>query len=111
MVMTTRNMMEHESEYLCQIRCAITMAGDGPLAIYLDQPIAGGEVAAIINAQNLQNITPQKVVFFRNVDRQPIFISILSHIYEPLQYPLLFPQGTPGWSPENCNKLTQIQWY
>jgi hypothetical protein len=104
-------MIEHESEYLCQIRRAITMAGDGPLAIHLDQPVAGGEVAAIIDAQNLQNIAPKKVVFFRNIDWQPIFISIFSHMYKPLQYPLLFPQGTPSWSPENCNKLTQIQWY
>jgi hypothetical protein len=111
MLMATRNMMEHESEYLRQIRRAITMASDGPLAVQLDQPVAGGEVAAIIDAQNLQTISPRKVVFFRNVDRQPTFISIFSHMYEPLQYPLLFPRGTPGWSPDNPNELTQIQWY
>jgi hypothetical protein len=111
MLIATRNMMEHESEYLRQIRRAITMANDGPLAVQLDQPVAGGEVAAIIDAQNLQTIAPRKVVFFRNVDRQPTFLSIFSHMYEPLQYPLLFPRGTPGWSPDNRSRLTQIQWY
>jgi hypothetical protein len=104
-------MMEHESDYLRQIRRAMTMASDGPLAVHLDQPVAGGKVAAIIDAQNLQTIAPRKVVFFRNVDRQPTFLSIFSHMYEPLQYPLLFPRGTPGWSPDNRSKLTQIQWY
>jgi hypothetical protein len=111
MLSAARQLMEQESQYLHEIRRAITMAEDGPLAVQLDQPVAGGEVAAIIDAQNLQTIAPRKVVFFRQVDRQPSFISIFSHMYEPLQYPMLFPQGTPGWSPENPQGLTQIQWY
>jgi len=38
-------------------------------------------------------------------------ISILSSHYEPLQYPLLFPHGTPGWSPNLRPKISQITWY
>jgi len=50
-------------------------------------------------------------MFFRNVDRQPHFINILSPLYEPLQYPLLFPRSTSGWSPTNPYNHSQIQWY
>jgi hypothetical protein len=41
---------------------------------------------------------------------------VLSPQYEPLQYPLLFPQGTAGWSPPPRNadggwRFSQIDWY
>jgi hypothetical protein len=54
-------------------------------------------------------------VFFRKGGLQPRFVPILSCQYEPLQYPLLFPHGTPGWgvleSSQKNLPCTQIQWY
>jgi hypothetical protein len=70
---------------------------------------AGGELAAIINTQNvnLSSVHPRKVVFFRSGTDTPRYVHIFSRHYEPLYqtciaidtlwYPLLFPHGTPGW--------------
>lgn len=35
--------------------------------------------------------------FFGSGGDVPRYVHILSRHYEPLQYPLLFPHGTPGW--------------
>jgi hypothetical protein len=56
---------------------------------------------------------------WRNRDPEPTFMPIYSRHYEPLQYPLLFPHGTPGWgltmtgsgSYNNTLALTQRVWY
>ena len=48
-----------------------------------------------------------------------MFFPIFSRHYEPLQYPLLFPHGTPGWGltedaaghETNTLQLTQHEWY
>jgi hypothetical protein len=86
-----------------------------PLAIELCVPPAGGELAAVINTENLRYISSRKIVFFRKGGLQPRFVPILSCQYEPLQYPLLFPHGTPGWgflAPSQKNiSCTQVQWY
>ena len=46
-------------------------------------------------------------------DTRPVQISTLSGLYEPLQYPSLFPTGTPGWdiSLGRDDKLSQMQYY
>ena len=69
-------------------------------AIELNLPTHGGDLAAIIHAANITHIDPRQVVVFNKSTLQPRFISILSNQYEPLQYPLLFPNRDLGW---HCN--------
>ncbi|CAG8840893.1 36230_t:CDS:1, partial [Racocetra persica] len=70
-----------------------------------------GEIAAIIHANNTVNLSPRSIIIWRQSDTAPKFINILSSQYEPLQYPLLFPHGTPGWHANNSYNLSQIDWY
>jgi hypothetical protein len=66
------------------------------LAIELKYLPAGGELAAIVNIQNLIRVYPRKVVFFRSGSNILYYIDILSWYYKPLQYLLLFPYSTLG---------------
>jgi hypothetical protein len=67
------------------------------LIMQLRHLLAGGKLATIINTQNLTTVHPRKVIFFRSDTNAPRYVHILSRHYESLQYPLLFPYGTPGW--------------
>jgi hypothetical protein len=112
-----RHFLEQVSPYVRNLRHAVTQVNDEalPLAIELAVPAAGGDIAAIINTDSLRHVNPRKVVFFRHSGLQPQFVAILSAQYEPLQYPLLFPHGTPGWGyfgdGQKNLSCTQIQWY
>lgn len=76
----------------------------------MDQDAAGGEVAAIISAHNLAEFRGRKIVVQnRNTGRED-FVDLFSP-YEPLQYPVLFPCGTAGWSIQNPQRLSQIDLY
>lgn len=55
------------------------------------------DFAAIMHAGNSTTINPRAVIIWCNRDTDPTFIPIFTCHYEPLQYPLLFPHGTPGW--------------
>jgi len=92
-----------------------TITPEDTTAIELDQVAASGDFAAIICSSNSCNISPWNIVIWHRHNQQPTFINILSRHYEPLQYPLLFPHGTPGWgldtNSNNINGLTQIEWY
>ena len=94
-----RVLLESVNPYVSTIRHALDQVADNqiPVSIELRHLPAGGEVAAIVNTQNLMNVHPRKVVFFRSGIDRPRYVHILSRHYEPLQYPLLFPHGTPGW--------------
>jgi hypothetical protein len=94
-----RNLLESVNPYISTVRHAIDQVGDEncPMAVELRHLLAGGELAAIINTQNLTSIHPRKVVFFRSGGDRAHYMHILSRHYEPLQYPLLFPHVTPGW--------------
>ncbi|CAG8641606.1 26675_t:CDS:2 [Racocetra persica] len=70
-----------------------------------------GEVAAIIHANNTTSLSPRSIIIWRHTDTAPKFVNILSSQYEPLQYPLFFPHGTPGWHANNYYDLSQIDWY
>jgi hypothetical protein len=86
-----------------------------PLAVELRIPPAGGEIAAVVNTDNLRQVQPRQVVFFRKGGLPPRFVPVLSCQYEPLQYPLLFPHGTPGWGLHTDGSknfpCSQIDWY
>ena len=88
--------------YVQKLRSAFTNIADTtkPFNIELNLPSQGGELAAIIHAANVTQVDQRHIVVFNLSDAAPRFISILSNQYEPLQYPLLFPFGDPGWAPE-----------
>jgi hypothetical protein len=132
-IQRVRHLLESVNLYISTIRHALDQVEDEtiPVGVELRHLPAGGELAAIINTQNLSTVHPRKVVFFRSGADAPRYVHILSRHYEPLQYPLLFPHGTPGWGysstfpfpervregdgsdlfgDETC-RYTQIQWY
>jgi len=78
-------------------------------ALILQSDTNGEEIAAIMSIDNTTVIDPRAVVIHFYTDEQPTFINSLNRLYEPLQYPLLFPHGTPGWSP--AEELTQMWFY
>ena len=132
-IQEVRHLLQSVNPYISTIRHALDQVEDEstPVAVELQHVTAGGELAAIINTQNLSSVHPRKVVFFRSGTDTPRYVHILSRHYEPLQYPLLFPHGTPGWGcsstltvPERAREHdesdllgdetcphTQIQWY
>ena len=111
LVEVTKRMLEEQNPFLRTVRSAIESTQQTSYAIHLNQDAAGGEVAAIISAHNLAEIEGRRIVVQRRGDGQSDFIDIFSQSYEPLQYPLLFPTGCPGWSINNRHGLTQIEWY
>ncbi|KFA70978.1 hypothetical protein S40288_11752 [Stachybotrys chartarum IBT 40288] len=126
-----RQLLEAVNPYVRTVRRALVNVDPDstPIAVQLGDFHADGEVAAIINTENLGRIDPRKVVFFHHNGRLQI-VNILSRHYEPLQYPLLFPHGTPGWglsgpanlasvggwptavgdAEDDLRRLTQLQW-
>jgi hypothetical protein len=74
-----------------------------------------------MHASNSTQINPRRILIWHNNDQDPTFIPTFSRHYEPLQYPVLFPHGTPGWglTPDatdsfrlkNTLPFTQRQWY
>lgn len=86
----------------------------------LADPGTGNEIAALLHVGNAPRPTSRQVYVMRtNPNPDPTKpdrasrISILHPLYEPLQYPILFPHGTFGWggkNPRTCN-MTQIQYY
>ena len=108
----TCRMLEEFNPFLNKVRSAMASTDASSYAVFLDQPSTGGEIAAIVSAQNLSNIQGRRIVVTRT-DSRPVseFIDIMSPSYEPLQYPLLFPFGSVGWSRRNAFGFTQIEWY
>jgi hypothetical protein len=88
-------------------------------ALLLGDFSTGGDFAAIMHAANSTTIKPRSVLIWRNRDEDPTFIPIFSRHYEPLQYPLLFPHGSPGWGLQEIEgshqtravPFTQREWY
>ena len=91
-----KQLLEECSPYLRQLRHAIQTTGPDAFHIHLDRPVAGGDVAAIVNPYNLHEVRGRRIVV--SPIRGPVsdFINILSLFYKPLQYPLLFPYGEDG---------------
>jgi hypothetical protein len=98
-VQQVRALLESVNPYISEIRHILSEVEveSSPLAVELQHRPAGGELAAVINNHNLSIVNPRKIVFFQHGRHEPQFVHILSRHYEPLQYPLLFLHGTPGW--------------
>ena len=73
------------------------------------------EVAAIVDEDPHPTSKPRAVYFYLKNQSQPQYVHPLSPMYEPLSYPLWFPQGGRGWSPDvtsTCGqKVSQMWWY
>lgn len=110
-----KQLLEDCSPYLHQLRHAIETTGPDAFRIHLDRPVAGGDVAAIVNPYNLHEIRGRRIVVSPIKGPASDFIDILSPFYEPLQYPLLFPYGKDGWSRAGGHaqtpRWTQSWWY
>jgi len=70
------------------------------MELSLADPGRGDEIAALYYVGSAPAPSPRTLYVQRS--REPdgprgIRIPILHALYEPLQYPLLFPSGTRGW--------------
>ena len=74
--------------------------------IELANPGTGNEIAALFHLGNAPYPTPRSLYVQCASDASPTPIPILNALYEPMQYPLLFPHATPGWGPH----LKSIGW-
>ena len=112
-----RQYLEHVNTFVNSFRSAADQVQDNtaPFAIELTVPPTGGDVAAIIHTDGLRHVDPRRVVIYGRADPRPQEVPVLSPLYEPLQYPLLFPHGTPGWGHNDNGRrnrpYTQLQWY
>lgn len=66
---------------------------EGP--ILRDRPMCA-KIAGILNTS--PQAEPRKIVIWKNGEREPQFIHFLDPAYESLQYPILFPHASAGWS-------------
>jgi hypothetical protein len=114
-VAACKQLLERCSPYLRVLRHAIQTTGPDDFHIHLDRPVAGGDIAAIVNPYNLHEVHGRKIIVSPQQGERPSdFVDILSAEYEPLQYPLFFPYGEAGWSrkPNQApQKWTQAWWY
>ena len=89
-------------------------AWNGPV---LGDRLVAQEIAAIIKTDG-QNSSPRKASIWKRNEREPQFVDILDPIYEPLQYPIVFPLGSAGshvemksteeyWKEDLTNKILQ----
>ena len=74
--------------------------------IELGDPGTGDEIAALFHLGSAPYPTPRSLYVQRAHDASPTPVPILNALYEPMQYPLLFPHATPGWGPH----LKSIGW-
>jgi len=76
---------------------------------------SSNEIAAIYHIDTGTQHEAQNIFVHCWSELKPTRVSILNTLYEPLQYPILFPHGVGGWGdvlylPQNGH-WTQIQWY
>jgi hypothetical protein len=68
-----------------------------PHAIELTDVSTNGDFAAIMHASNTTDVCPQGILIWNRSFAELTFMPIFSRHYEPMQYPVLFPHGSPGW--------------
>jgi hypothetical protein len=113
------NSLEQCNPYLQSLQTFASVENIQYSVLELSAPSSGGDFAAIAHIADSTAFHPRNIVIWRNTDRQPSFIPLLSKHYKPLQYPVLFPHGTPGWGlqtdgtgwTQNRYGLTQTQFY
>ena len=111
--------LQDVNPYVRDLRQLHSLPESEPCALELTDVGQNGDFAAILHASNSTSITPRAIVVWRHSKNEPTFVPIYSRHYEPLQYPVLFPHGTPGWGltessngdSRNTLFLTQCEWY
>jgi hypothetical protein len=76
-----------------------------------DSESNGAEIAALYHVGNAPKPSARQVYVQRASDCSPSSIHILHPLYDPLQYPLLYPHATRGWGEYMCKDFTQIAYY
>ena len=95
--------------FIRKLRHSFDSSTTQTLIVELRATSTGGDIAALIHSNNLHQPNPRSILIQYNGSLTRQQIDILSPFYEPLQYPIFFPQGTLGWSPET--PMSQIRWY
>uniref|UniRef100_A0A8D8VRR9 ATP-dependent DNA helicase n=1 Tax=Cacopsylla melanoneura TaxID=428564 RepID=A0A8D8VRR9_9HEMI len=74
----------------------------------------GIEVHAVLSTEEAV-CAPSQLAIWREGSDRPSTVGLFSPLMEPFQYPLLYPQGTPGWCIERLNnqgrKMSQLSYY
>jgi hypothetical protein len=67
----------------------------------LDEPGPAPEIAALIRMDNtsINELAPRTLQVFNRHNNRKQKVHATSGLWEPLGYPVLFPNGTRGWSP------------
>ncbi|KAE8742020.1 hypothetical protein FOCC_FOCC012436 [Frankliniella occidentalis] len=88
-----------------------TRATHGPV---LGDNNPGLEVHAVISNGETLAGAPRSLTVWKRADRYPTTINIFDPLMEPFQYPLLYPNGTPGWHftrlDKKNKKLSQLNY-
>jgi hypothetical protein len=104
--------LQEVNPFVKKLQDAASHAGEAEFEVTLAHSVANDELAAVLNASNLQSINPRRITYRAKGNDNHQYLSIFSAFYEPLQYPLLFPHGTYGWGTgRRETNLTQIKWY
>lgn len=103
--------LDDVNPYVHRLRQFQSVPQHEPVALELTDVSMNGDFAAIMHAANSTTVKEREILIWRNASLRPTYIKITNRHYEPLQYPLLFPHGTPGWGKDDhpC-RLTAMQW-
>ncbi len=105
-----------QNPYMHKLRRSVALPGaTANASIQLEWHENVQEVAAIVDENPTANRTHRSVCFHMKRQDTPQYLHPLSALYEPLSYPLWFPQGGRGWSTDmqtnSGGKLSQMWWY
>ncbi|RPA74505.1 hypothetical protein BJ508DRAFT_418587 [Ascobolus immersus RN42] len=106
-----KRLLEQVNPFVHHLRhAAQQLNAETAFAIELRDPgPTGGDIAAIIHTDNRLRIENRSIVVWNRSGSTSRKVNILNRHYESLQYPVLFPHGTDGWSP--ARNVSQIWWY
>jgi hypothetical protein len=105
--------------YVDYLRLFVSWPAEMSTVLEISDFSSDGDFAAVLHPANSTTVRPRTILIWHDNARQPSFVPIFSRHYEPLQYPLLFPHGTPGWGLRqgptgkqiSAIPFTQKQWY
>ena len=94
--------------FVTQLRNLTAIASNIPTAhLVLQDSGSSPEIAAIMRYENTtRNQTKSRNLRVSKTDGHNQTISTVSRMWEPLAYPLLFPQGTLGWGIPDSTSVT-----
>jgi hypothetical protein len=108
-IQALKNDLDDHNPYVSHLQAFKSVDDAAPAALELCDVSSNGDFAAVMHPPVSTRFKPRSILVWHNNREQPKFISIFSRHYEPLQYPLLFPHGSPGWglTEDPSGKLTR----